>query len=203
MSKLNSKVADTAPVRPVAGTETLEPVIPFFEDLVFKFKPLKVTNILNYEVSVMTNSIEKSTYKSRTCSIAEILQLISTGHSISSEEYPNQLIFVNFPVKYKDSILRIAEDNNLYPTFIINSGKYNYDNGIYTNENLTFCYCLEKSIIDYVKYSFEQHLKTVFHSYWDDFNTYGYSGTGLLLGFTNITISNNIYIPVEGGIAHE
>lgn len=182
--KNNEKIIDTK--------DNLETkILPIAEGL--NLKTFKVSNILNYEVSFMTSSKSSITFRSKICTIAKLLQLISTEHYIASKKHCNQLLFVNLRVKDRDNILKFAESNNLYPTLVINSERYNYDNGICIDGEVTFCYCLKEPVTEYVKSSFVQHLKTVFHSYWDNFNTYGYSGTGKLSNLTNIIISNYIY----------
>lgn len=216
MSKLNSKVADTAPVRPVAGTETLEPVSPVAqkidtEEVTVDLVPYPVDDILDYEVRIakfyVRNDIRDIRIRNDYFSIAKILQLFSEGYIIipsnSTEElepFFQQVILIEFYYGNTPDFKQELKNKNIFPTFIIEHeerGCIGYD---YT---AILGYCLSKTIEnETIMEEIYSHLyKILFNcqnaeTAIDFYNAYDYGK------ITNVTISNNIYVPVEGGIAH-
>lgn len=204
---------DTAPVRPVAGTETLEPVNPVAQKIDTKevavgLVPYQVEDILNYEVWIEQcnggNDIGEIEFRNSFCTIHYLVNLISEGYLIypwkpSKYFYQQMLLF-----EYNGDISKFKQtslDNNVFPTFIIEHKRFNSDSNTMDNTAI-------------LGYLFRKPIKNIkvmkgIHDYLTDIMNYPYCGelynycTYDYGKITNVTITNNIYIPVKGGIAHE
>lgn len=106
------KSSDTEPVRPVAGTETLEPVSPVAQKIDTKevavgLVPYEVDDILDYEVRIAEcyarNNIRDIRIRNDYFSIAKIKHLLSEGYFISPsynedllEPFFQQVFFIEY-----------------------------------------------------------------------------------------------------------
>lgn len=184
---------DITPVAPITDTK---------QNLTGKIVPVKVEDILNYEILTMVCPKGQETYRSKTYTIGKIPQLISKKCSISPDmQYP-QIVFIDLYTNNRDNVLKYAESNKLCPTLVLNSEMYDYANGICVNGPVTFCYCFSVPVTNYVMNEFVKHLKDVFHSYCSGLYCLDYNVSLKIFKPTNIIISNNIYVLVKGGIVN-
>lgn len=217
MSKLNSKVTDTAPVRPVAGTEILEPATPFepiidTKEVTVGLVPYQVDDILDYEVRIAEcsarNNIRDIRIRNDYFSIAKIIHLFSEGYFISPyynedvlEPFFQQVFFIDYWYGNDPNFKQELKDKNIFPTFII---EHEEGGAMESDHTAILCYCFNEPITSeqLVADIYDALCKNIFDyedpdTEIDCYNIYDYGK------ITNVTISNNIYIPLEGGIAHE
>lgn len=178
--------------------------------------PLKVPDILNYEVRIAEcyarNDIRDVRIRNDYFSIAKIIQLISDGYFICPsdemeelEPFFQQMILIDYYCGNDPNFKQRLADENILPTFIIE-----YEGpGITCSEGeknaiLGYCFTAPMKNPMHEEIMCKKICEKIYNSKINypedyeitDYNSYDYGD------ITGISISNNLYVPVFGEIAY-
>lgn len=173
-----------------------------------KIVPVKVQDILNYEVRIgechVRNDISETIIKNDYLSISKLMKMISEGFFITTSNFNEklepsfeQVILMEYWYGNNPDFKQELKDKNIFPTFIIEHDK----GGELAEEHTAVLgYCFNKRIDS-------PQLRA------DIFNAFGKifpSDSALIECYnaydwgdiTNLTISNYVYVPVEGDVSY-
>lgn len=154
--------------------------------------PFKVQDILNYEIWTSICREGKTATRDTVCTIAKLLQLISAGYTIipckTSPKFCQQLLLLEYNYSYN---YRIS------PTFIIEHKRRNYYGVSRQSTTVILGYCFNTPIRS--KSLFEAISSNLNHNTFFNYEIKRYCSNDFIDNITNVTISNNIYVPIVGG----
>lgn len=167
--------------------------------------PLEVDNILNYKVQIIEcharNDIREIIIKNDYLSIAELIKMISDGYDITACNFKQkltppfkQLLLIDYYYGNNPNFKQELKDKNIFPTFIIE-----HDQGSdFTEEHTAVLgYCFNEPIDSpQLATDIFNSLGSIFHSLVECYNAYDWGN------ITNLTISNNVYVPVKGDVSY-
>ena len=176
----------------------------------------KVQDILNYQISTMYKDKEYDTLGNYT--ILSLLEMISSKTPILVDGFMDydcsqqQVILVHFWNNKehftKSDVWKYVNEIDLVPTFAFNDVVPNtYLKNLETDETtmFTFAYVLNQPILDerIIERIIDNLMKNVFSKYHGYIECEHPQHFIIENNITELYVSNNVYVPVEGGIPNE
>lgn len=183
------------------------------ENLSGEILPFKVQDVLQYQISTMYQGEDYDTLKN--CTILGLLELICSKTPILIDGYMDydctqqQVILVHFcnnKEHYtKSDVWKYVHEINLIPTFAFNDVVPNtYLENLETDEEtmFSFAYVLNQPILDerIIERISDNLMKNVFSKYHGYIECAHPQYFAIKNNITELYVSNNVYVPVEGGI---
>lgn len=186
-------------------TAPFKPIINYTGEIV----PYKTQDIVHYEVWTSIRLEGKTAIRNTTCTIPKLLQLISKGYTIipykTSPKFCQQILLLGYDYSYNQKIEPIAFNKKIMPTFIINHEQPCYYSVSSAKRQAILGYCFNEPIRNK---NLMRAISTRLLSRLDNYNDCGncelesYCSNYLTTKVTGVTISNNIYVPVEGDVSY-
>ncbi len=169
----------------------------------------KAQDILHCEMWTNICREGKTAVRNTTCTISKLLQLISAGYTVipckTSPKFCQQILLLRYNYSDEKEIEPIAFNKKIMPTFIINHEQPCYYSVSSAEKQAILGYCFNepirsKTLMKAISTRLLSRLDN--YNYWGNYELKSYCSNYFTTKVTGITISNNIYIPVEGDVSY-